>query len=449
MAWSLRRFHATAVDADTGEATASVWRPFRGGVSTATALVLALVFSGLAGAREGQDDQFCLDCHGKEELTKTLVGGRTLSLYTDEDILKASAHRDVPCLACHADYEEIPHPTSPRKVNCGGCHTNEREEYLESIHGVHVTRGLPGAPQCATCHGTHEVQGVESLTSEANPLNLTRVCVGCHEDPELKAKYDLPEAEFIKAFERSVHGRALRRGGLVVAAVCNDCHGTHTILPADDPRSAVYRKNIPEDCGKCHRGITSVYSDSVHGRAVAQDNLDAPVCTDCHGEHTIMEQVDPLSTVAPRNVPKTCSTCHENLKLAARYGLPRNRLATYLDSFHGVANKFGETVVANCGSCHGVHDVRPSSDPRSTIHKNNVPTTCGKCHPKAGKHFAEGSVHVEATKESLYGKWLVNRFYTVFISILVIMFVGYVSLDLLNHRRRKRSSERRSGGHGR
>ena len=376
------------------------------------------------------------------------MGDRTVSLYTDQRILNASAHRDVQCLACHPDSSETPHPASPRKVNCGDCHPGERDEFVESIHGVNAAKGLGGAPQCVTCHGAHEVQGIESLVSQINPLNLTRICVGCHEDPELKEKYDLPRPEFIKAFERSVHGRAQRRGGLVVAAVCNDCHGTHTIQPADDPRSAVYRKNIPEDCGKCHQGITEVYRDSIHGRAVAEDNLDAPVCTDCHGEHTILDPTDPLSKVAPRNVPRTCSGCHEDLRLAAEYNLPRKRLTTYLESFHGVANKFGETVVASCSSCHGVHDVRPSSDPKSSIHKENLPATCGKCHPNAGKHFAEGAVHVEATKESLYGKWLVKRFYTVFISVLVIMFVAYVSLDLLSHRRRKRSSEKGSSGHG-
>ena len=138
--------------------------------------------------------------------------------------------------------------------------------------------------------------------------------------------------------------------------------------------------------------------------------------------------------------------CSSDL-LTAKYNIPSRRLVTYLDSYHGVANKFGETVVANCASCHGVHDIRPSSDPKSSIHKQNLPTTCGKCHPGAGKHFAEGRVHVEATKESLYGKWLVRRFYTIFISILVLLFVSYVGLDLLGHRRQRRI-DREGGGHG-
>jgi hypothetical protein len=279
-------------------------------------------------------------------------------------------------------------------------------------------------------------------------MNMMRVCIKCHEDPELRTRFDVPSPRFIKAYEDSVHGRAIRRGGLVITALCNDCHGTHTILPADDPDSSVNRKNIPADCGKCHAGITSVYGESVHGLALKASNPDAPVCTDCHGEHTILKPADPESKVSAKNIPLTCSACHEDVKLAETYNLPGRRLVTYLESYHGVANKFGKTVVANCASCHGIHDIRPSKDPKSSIHKQNLPQTCGKCHPGAGEHFAEGSVHVEATKESLYGKWLVRRFYTIFISILVLLFVGHVALDLLGHWRHK-NSDREGNRHGR
>lgn len=395
-----------------------------------------------------QDDAFCLGCHGQEGITKTLVDGRTVSLMVNQDVFKASVHRDVGCISCHSEAASVPHPAPMGRVACGSCHAEEQSEYLKSIHGLGIAKGEAEAPLCSTCHGTHEILQVKDPASAAHPLNLMRVCIKCHEDPAMKGKYDLPSAEFIKAYESSVHGQALRRGGLVITALCNDCHGTHTILPADDPDSAVNRLNIPADCGKCHSGITDVYLESIHGKALKAGNPDAPVCTDCHGEHTILKRTDPKSKTAATNVPVTCSACHDDVKLAEAYGLPQRRLLTYLDSYHGVANKFGVRVVADCSSCHGVHDIRPSADPKSSINKQNLPETCGKCHPGAGKHFAEGPVHVEATKESLYGKWLVRRFYTIFISILVLLFVSYVALDLLGHRRHKHSGrEDRGNGH--
>lgn len=411
------------------------------------AVISAALILALPRAAPAQDDGFCMSCHGQESLTKTLVGGRTVSLHVNQAVFKASVHRDLGCAACHSDAATVPHPTPVAKVVCGNCHAQEQEEYLKSIHGQDLVKGKEGLPDCTTCHGTHEVLKVKNPSSVAHPFNLMNVCIKCHEDPKKRSQYDLPGPEFIKAYENSVHGKAIRRGGLVITAVCNDCHGTHTILPADNPDSAVNRKNIPADCGKCHSGITDVYWESVHGKALKAGNPDTPVCTGCHGEHTILKPSDPSSKVSAKNIPVTCSFCHEDVKLASTYNLPRRRFVTYLESYHGVANKFGETVVANCASCHGVHDIRPSTDPKSSIHKQNIPATCGKCHPGAGKHFAEGAVHVEATKESLYGKWLVRRFYTVFISILVLLFVSHVALDLLGHRRRKHR-DKEDSGHG-
>jgi nitrate/TMAO reductase-like tetraheme cytochrome c subunit len=53
----------------------------------------------------------------------------------------------------------------------------------------------------------------------------------------------------------SIHGRALTRSGLLVAANCSDCHGAHEIKPRAEPTSRVFRANVPKTCGACHAGI--------------------------------------------------------------------------------------------------------------------------------------------------------------------------------------------------
>jgi hypothetical protein len=108
-----------------------------------------------------------------------------------------------------------------------------------------------------------------------------------------------------------------------------------------------------------------------------------------------------------------------------------------MNSFHGIAHKYGEMVVADCASCHGYHDILPSSDPRSSINPKNIPQTCGKCHKGASENFAKGKVHVEATKESSMGVYIVRTFYTWFIGILGILFAIYIVLDVLGRRRRR------------
>jgi hypothetical protein len=45
-----------------------------------------------------------------------------------------------------------------------------------------------------------------------------------------------------------------RDNGNLNAAVCSDCHGAHDILPVADQRSRLSRVNIINTCGKCHTG---------------------------------------------------------------------------------------------------------------------------------------------------------------------------------------------------
>ena len=50
----------------------------------------------------------------------------------------------------------------------------------------------------------------------------------------------------------------------------------------------------------------------------------------------------------------------------------------------------GSVTAANCASCHGAHEILPSSDPRSMINPKNLEKTCGQCHPGIGSQVAQG-----------------------------------------------------------
>ena len=105
------------------------------------------------------------------------------------------------------------------------------------------------------------------------------------------------------------------------------------------------------------------------------------------------------SPVYGSNIRETCGNCHGNVQLSRRFGLPVDRVVSFDASFHGLAAKEGSETVANCASCHGVHNILPSSDPRSTINPKNLAATCGKCHQGAGKRFAISQVHVAEGRE--------------------------------------------------
>ena len=160
---------------------------------------------------------------------------------------------------------------------------------------------------------------------------------------------------------------------------------------------------------------------SIHGQAVAAGVMDAATCTDCHGEHRILAPGNPESPVYLANVSQvTCSRCHANTQLMARFNVPASRVPTYEDSYHGLASSSGQQTVANCASCHGVHNIFASSDPRSTVNKANLGKTCGKCHPDAGQRFTIGSVHTLPTSTA-GGRVLdfVKAFYLLAIPVIL------------------------------
>jgi cytochrome b subunit of formate dehydrogenase len=173
-------------------------------------------------------------------------------------------------------------------------------------------------------------------------------------------------------------------------------------------------------CGSCHVAIAKTYDQSVHGAAVARGSVESPSCTDCHGEHTIRKARAPDSPVAPANVSeKVCSPCHSSVKLAAKYGIKNDRFKTFSDSFHGLAIRGGSVSAANCASCHGSHDILPSSDPRSRIAPANLAATCGKCHPGADAAFAKGKVHLDMTEKDDPVLYWVALSYTLLILLVI------------------------------
>ncbi|MBI5115887.1 cytochrome c3 family protein [Candidatus Poribacteria bacterium] len=411
-------------------------------------LVVVPASSGLAFS-----DPDCYKCHADEQSAVTKAGGDRIaapqkvegvagekskhSPPVNRAHLEESAHRGLGCVGCHADIKSVPHPESLKPVLCSTCHEPEGAKYLGSVHGMAFSKGDPDVPTCAKCHGDHHVLPVDNPQSRVYPTNLIKVCIACHADEAIEARHDLPQQGLFRAYENSVHGRAIEEKGFVVAAACNDCHGSHEIKPVDDPGSLANKRNIPAVCGKCHTGIYDEYSGSIHGTAVASGIKEAPVCTDCHGEHTIAKVTDPQSKVYSRNIPTTCSACHDDREIVAEYKLAAKRYVTYLNSYHGVANKFGIPYVANCATCHGVHNIRPAGDPLSTINRENLPATCGKCHPGASRNFALGKVHVEATRENSIGVYAVREFYKWFIGVLVTCFALYAVLETVGKMRRK------------
>ncbi len=327
------------------------------------------------------------------------------------------------CIDCHADIQELPHEEKLQKVQCGTCHEDEQAALDVGVHGKALREHSPDAPTCAQCHGTHDILPADSSGSRVSKAHQAETCGSCHANPEIVARNNIPIKNPVALYEKSIHGR-LVAGGNMQAAICSDCHGAHDIRPATDPKAPIFKLNVPLTCSKCHEKEYKDYSISVHATSLAAGAADAPVCTNCHGEHDILRPENPQAPTSGIHVAtEVCSPCHASQRLAQKYGFSTQRVKAYRDSYHGLALRGGKVAVANCGSCHGVHDILPSSDPRSSINPANLTRTCGKCHPNATANFSKGKVHlVEGEKETEIVKYIRSIYIGLIIVVIGFMF---------------------------
>ena len=364
----------------------------------------------------------CLACHSDASLTHD-VNGKPVSLHVDPQAFKDSIHGSMfTCVDCHTDVKSSAHETPPLKITCATCHADQQAAYDRSFHSKALQGGNSKAATCVDCHGSpHELLPASDPKSRVHHGNIPATCGACHSQ-KFVMQDGGQSAQMVASYEQSVHGHAVSAGS-EKAAVCTDCHGTHEILDAKDAKSPIFKFNVPSTCGQCHDAISKEFTQSIHGQAIANGNWQAPVCTDCHGIHSIKSHLDPTSPVAAQNLAQaTCARCHEGMRLSQEFGVEGRRETTYLASYHGLAARGGSQVVANCASCHGVHNILPSSDPRSTINHANLARTCGQCHPGVTEKFTAAKVHVDAPLSADVGskavRWI-RRFYLSMIFVVI------------------------------
>ena len=386
--------------------------------------VSLLVCAAAANAQRKLKDKDCLACHSNPSAT-TVIHGKTTSLYVNGNKFRHSIHGAMfSCVDCHKDVTSLPHETLPRRVSCAGCHANAQAAYALGVHARDGKYGRHAAATCQDCHGNaHQILAASDPQSAVFHDNIPATCGKCHGQKFLMESYGL-SSEPVISYQQSVHGRAAANG-FAKAAVCTDCHGGHKILPPSNPRSPISKVNVAATCGKCHTAIEKTFMQSSHGQALAHGNQLAPTCTDCHGIHSIASPTSPNAPTAGQNLSRDiCARCHAGVRLSQEFGVPGNRVASYFQSYHGLAVEGGSLVAANCSSCHGVHNILPSSDPRSTIYPANLATTCGKCHKGATQKFALTAVHLQDGNNSRDAGSIAVRWVRIIYLFLIFGIIG-------------------------
>jgi len=232
------------------------------------------------------------------------------------------------------------------------------------------------------------VSAVSSLLAQktVSPASSNAACLVCHSSAATASRLRINENHL----PASVHS----------ALLCTDCHA---VKPGEAKGDVPHQKVIPPpDCtSSCHReepreqpGLNPLsYPDSVHGRAYLERGVgEVAKCWDCHGKHNIRAFADPESTVHRKNVPQTCTVCHEDMAVVVKYHIHSEMpYQEYMKSVHGKA-LFEKGLVqysAVCTDCHGVHDIQGVGQPHLMAKQ---PRTCGRCHELIFNEYKE-SIH--------------------------------------------------------
>ena len=161
--------------------------------------------------------------------------------------------------------------------------------------------------------------------------------------------------------------------------------------PAAKPAAAI-KPEPPavNTCLDCHRkekevrlsGPTVHILDDIHFKR-------GLTCVSCHGG----DQTDPdITAMDPdkgyigkpkkAEIAELCARCHADAAFMKRYN-PQPYIfsvAEFRTSVHCKKISEGDTKVATCTNCHGVHGILAHTDPASPVYHKNVPSTCAQCH---------------------------------------------------------------------
>ncbi|MFQ6617434.1 MAG: hypothetical protein ACE5QV_01990, partial [Fidelibacterota bacterium] len=197
------------------------------------------------------------------------------------------------------------------------------------------------------------------------PLDIKDDCLSCHGDKELLE--DLIEED---------PGRYLISSADITSSVhselsCGSCHEGISDYPHPEIPPSV-------QCGSCHADVENEYKTSVHGIAGERHIEEAPKCQDCHGKHDVKRSTERSSHTNRVNLPITCAKCHADPEIIKKYEIPIPTVfKMYEESVHGKALiERGVSMAPTCSDCHGIHDLKPSTDPSSKIFRLNIARTC-------------------------------------------------------------------------
>jgi hypothetical protein len=220
--------------------------------------------------------------------------------------------------------------TCTAKDSCFECHRVMEGTSLKFTNDVHCARGIT----CADCHGGDPNESDQNIAMNASRGFKVRVarqgvpefCGRCHSDPTFMGRYGAqPKVNQLAKYQAGVHGKLLA-AGRKRAAECGDCHGIHDIRAVSDPLSSLSPQRISRTCARCHTPAAAAYANTKHGRLFTTPHR--PGCTVCHAGH----DTEPATTAMLAGPDSVCTRCHQPGTPPAQLAEEMARVLTNLEA---------------------------------------------------------------------------------------------------------------------
>ncbi len=148
-----------------------------------------------------------------------------------------------------------------------------------------------------------------------------------------------------------------------------------------------------DSCFECHKimeGMSLIFTNDIHFAKGLS-------CATCHGgdpnegdQNVAMNASRGFKVrVTRRGIPEYCGRCHNDAAFMAKYDpeLRVDQYSKYTNGVHGKLLAAGRRRAAECVDCHGIHQIRASSDPVSTASPQRISQTCAKCHAATAEAY--------------------------------------------------------------
>jgi formate dehydrogenase gamma subunit len=396
----------------------------------------------------------CFECHEDADM----VGEDAVAHAATFETATHSADMGVECIDCHtelADVEDIYEHGPLEAATCTNCHEQVVESYNKSAHNTRTFKD--NRAECSSCHGpAHDISyETDSADKLMSPQRQPETCGECHRE------------SLVDKYMMSTHGNLLTEGS-EDGPTCMTCHSGyleleaqqkvaeidmaainrssnidfHNIKIADLQRNPVFKLEMLFKCSSCHSESWEQFRYSAHSVALLENNvIESACCTCCHSSHQILPPSNPESTVYPTKIQQDCRACHADERLVAKLGMNLEVVDTFEQSYHGRAGTMGGVEAANCASCHNNHSIFAHSDPRSSVHPDNLQQTCGDCHPDASENFVQGIIHTE--KEEGGTSFWANLVKNVYVWLIIVVIGGMVVHNLMDFWRKLHNRSKR------